>query len=403
MSSVRLALRRTVFLLTGGAVAIGLFILASSVYAPLQTSESGWTFLAFWVLMLIGAGLLPGVRELEVAGARDLLGVAPESVVVPHGGDGRHRWRTVLWALLHQVMGTLAGLALTIAALSIGVLVLYLRGRRSFTIPEVFSRTVPGGSAGALLVVGGVLVVVLMIVAVLLAGRAAAWSAPVLLGPTDADRLRIAEQRLLRGHEHLRLSQDLHDGVGHCLSAISLQAAAAERTSASGGDVAPALRTIRGLAADAVAELEHALTVLREEADGATRLDQQRDLRDLPELVAAYRSRGVTITGSWPTEAPDLPSIVGRIGHRVIAEGLANAAKHAPGSPVDLDVDVSERLVISVRNAMGCRTRATPTGHGLAGVREQVELVGGTLQAGPEDDGTWLLRAALPMGGRHER
>src|SRR5690606_17382378 len=72
-------------------------------------------------------------------------------------------------------------------------------------------------------------VLLLALVLVLAAGAGATWSAPLLLGPTGDDRLALAERRLAEEREYRRLSRDLHDGVGHSLSAISLQAAAARR------------------------------------------------------------------------------------------------------------------------------------------------------------------------------
>ncbi len=404
MTPLRVTLRRTVFLLAGGAVAIAFFILASSVYAPLQDAgESGRVFFALWICLVAAAGMLPGVRELEVAGARDLLRVPEGSVVVPTRAVWAHRWRTALWTLLHQLVGALVGLALTLTALALGGLCLYAAGRRTFAVPGAFSWTVPDGAGGAVSVLGGtVLLVAAALLLTALAGRGAAWAAPVLLGPTGTDRLRLAEERLARGQGHLRLSQDLHDGVGHSLSAISLQAVAAERAAARGQDVSAPLRTIHELAAGAVDELEHALTVLRDEADGRVRLAEQRDLRDLPELVADHRRRGMTLEGDWSVGSSP-PSVVGRIAHRVVAEGLANAAKHAPGSPVRLEVTHAEDLVVSVRNPVREGHRPGAAGHGLTGVREQVELVGGRLHVGPGTDGTWLLEARLPGGGRRGR
>lgn len=402
---MRASLRQVVFLLAGGAVAVALFVIATPLSAPLPggPAVNALLFLPIWLALSAALGLLPGVREIEVAGARDLLGVEDDAVVTPEPLRWGHRWRTALWVLCHQVVGLLTGIALTAAMLLLLLLVLLVGRRREISVAEL-SVDLPAGTSGIALGVGCLVAVVLLVATVVGCGRAAAWAAPLLLGPTGSDRLAIAEARLARGRAHLRLSQDLHDGVGHSLSAISLQAAAAERGLGPGdGPARAALSTIRGLAADAVGELEHVLSVLRDDADGHTRLEEQRDARDLPDLVAAHRDRGAMIDVMLPEEMPELPSVVGRTVHRITTEGLVNAEKHAPGHPVRVDLAVvGPEVVLTVTNSADHRPHDPRHGHGLTSLREQVELVGGTLHAGTHRDG-WVLEARLPAGVRRGR
>ena len=402
---MRAALRRGVFLLAGGAVAVALLLLATPLSALLPGGPvvNALLVLPVWLALAAALGLLPGVREIEVAGARDLLDVGEDEVVTPEPLRWEHRWRTALWVLCHQVVGLVTGLALTAAALLLLVSALVAGGRREVSVAEL-SVDLAGETSGTALAIGCVVTAGLVVAVAVGLGRAAAWSAPLLLGPTGGDRLAIAEARLARGRAHLRLSQDLHDGVGHSLSAISLQAAAAERgLAADAGPTREALGTIRSLAAEAVGELEQVLAILRDDADGHTRLEEHRDARDLPDVVAAHRQRGAEVDLVLPGEVPDLPAVVGRTVHRVTAEGLANAGKHAPGRPVRVELAVDDAdVVVTITNPTGQRGHDPRIGHGLTSLGEQVELVGGTLHAGSHR-GAWLLEARLPAGVRRGR
>ncbi len=409
--------RRTVFLLAGGAVAAAFLILASALIAPVDPGATLLVFVVLASLLMGGAGLLPGVREVQVAGAEALLGVPEGSVSSPEPMRWAHRWRTALWTLVHQVAGALTGLLLVATGLPVAALAVWVLGGDEIEVPgwSVGPPRSVGDWSLAVLVTVAVALVALAVITAL--GSAAAASAPALLGPLGQDRLQVIEQRLAREQEAVRLSRDLHDGVGHSLSAISLQAGAGRRVLAGHPDpaaLADTLRTIEDLAGRAVAELDHALSVLRGEAVPADAVRERRpvtgsrqgvggaDLTQLAHLVEEHRSRGLELAAELPpgSVSEQVPSVISRAAYRVVAEALANAAKHgAPGtvrvqvqcSPGDVAIDVVNRT----RRAPGAGTG----GRGLAGLREQVELLDGEMTVG-RDEGQWQLRVSLPTGGR---
>ena len=83
-------------------------------------------------------------------------------------------------------------------------------------------------------------------------------------------------------------------------------------------------------------------------------------------------------------------------------EGLTNALKHAPGSPVRVRLArAGSDVAIEVRNgpAVSAAFAAVAGGHGLVGLRERVSLFGGALDAGPTADGGFVLAATIPVAG----
>jgi signal transduction histidine kinase len=88
--------------------------------------------------------------------------------------------------------------------------------------------------------------------------------------------------------------------------------------------------------------------------------------------------------------------------YRVVQEALTNSLKHSAGGPTRLRVaDGDDGISIEVCSALGetpshSPARATGAGQGLIGMRERVEMFGGTLHAGPGPDGAFEIRALIP-------
>jgi signal transduction histidine kinase len=110
----------------------------------------------------------------------------------------------------------------------------------------------------------------------------------------------------------------------------------------------------------------------------------------------------VTVELSLPVTLDEVPSAVGLCAYRIVQESLSNASQHAPGTPVTVSVDRDpEAVVLQVANGPGVPSVPARgnrgTGHGLAGMRERVALLGGSLSAGPTPDGRFLVSAVLPL------
>ncbi|MER6395931.1 MULTISPECIES: histidine kinase [unclassified Kitasatospora] len=219
----------------------------------------------------------------------------------------------------------------------------------------------------------------------------------------ELTRGRARENRLLAERvlvsERARLAREMHDVVSHQVSLISIQAGALQVSTADPAAAATA-RTIRELSVRTLEELRQMVGVLR--AAGSrpdTPLAPQPRLADLPRLIE--ESGLAAVAELSPGDHP-WPEAVERAAYRTVQEALTNITKYAPQATVHVYVRAAgRRLRVEVRNdAPPVRPAETLPGggHGLVGLRERAQLLGGTLTAGTTPDGGFAVRADLPAG-----
>ncbi|HEY6789949.1 MAG TPA: histidine kinase [Trebonia sp.] len=215
----------------------------------------------------------------------------------------------------------------------------------------------------------------------------------------DAERARRAALE-----ERTRIARELHDVVAHHLSLIAIKAESAPYR--LGELVAPVnaeFSSLSEVAREALTEMRRLLGVLRE--DEPTTLAPQPQLTDLPTLVGTARQAGVDVELSVAAKLGSVPPGIGICAYRIVQESLSNASQHAPGAVVMVSVDQSARAVrLRVANGPSAaairseRARERRPGHGLIGMRERVELLGGSLSAGPTSAGGFTVSVVLPLG-----
>jgi signal transduction histidine kinase len=130
----------------------------------------------------------------------------------------------------------------------------------------------------------------------------------------------------------------------------------------------------------------------------------QPGLEDLPGLIGTARQAGMTVELSAPAALDQVPPGVGLCAYRIAQEALSNAGRHAAGAPVAVSVDHdADTVTLQVTNGPGIpagqRVNGHGPGHGLTGMRERAELLGGSLSAGPAPGGGFVVSAVLPLGG----
>ncbi|WP_433275763.1 sensor histidine kinase [Pseudonocardia xinjiangensis] len=389
--------RRAVYLLIGAAFCLAVAIIVWT-FSP-ALAGPGVPMPAVVVglgsVPVLTIGLLPGIRDLQVEAARSLLRV-DTGLVRPQQLRWEHRWRTAVYTAAHQILGFATGLWVVLAVWVLGALaVVIVRGGQAEFIVRLARPSTPLGwaltAAGAVGVVAGTVGLVLG------AGAVMARAASRLLGPTSTDRLAEVTARLHQETEYRRLSRDLHDGVGHALSGISLHATAGARLLRRDPDVAAeSFTTIEALAGRALGELDQVLALLR---DDEPLRQPEPGLDQLETLVDEHRKLGLDVT----FEVAELPvgPLLSTTAYRVCSEALHNAAKHGGPGPVTLRVGPEgDHLVITATNPAGTDAPSRRRGRGLVGLDERVALLGGRFEAGAEN-AQWRLSAHLPWAVGH--
>lgn len=367
----------------------------STVQAVRRATErrSGVILDAVFVVLSFADGLLtlPDPTTAEVAVA----------LLTPVLLFGRRRFPVLVFVL--TLPGLAMGVTLLAAVFSLGTVAFVVRSR------------VAVGCCGAGMFVASMAWVTTdssfeSVVAITLAAGAYA-SAPVALGQLiraqrdlkqqlselhqARERDRTAQAELVLSTERARLAREMHDVVSHQVSLIAVQVGAL-MVSNDDPAVKAASRTIRSLAVRTLEELRQMVSVLRASGGEADGIDPQPAISDLSAL-AAESELDVELTVHVES---DVPSSVQRAVYRIVQEGLTNVRKHAPGSKVDVTVkEVDESVTVQVVNtAPTLPPLAFPSSrHGLVGLAERAELLGGHVSAAATVHGGFTLRVVLPI------
>ncbi|NHC43796.1 sensor histidine kinase [Motilibacter aurantiacus] len=214
-----------------------------------------------------------------------------------------------------------------------------------------------------------------------------------------AEQTREQEAQRRVAEERLRIARELHDVVAHHVSVVNVQSGVALHLLDSDPEQArDAVTHVRRASGQVLDEMAHLLGVLRTNEDGAPVAPAPRFER-VGELVESMGRAGLRVSCEVVGAARPLPPLLDLTAYRIVQEALTNASKHGSGS-AELEIrykaDVLVLLVTSPLRADGSVGTGGRAGHGLVGMRERVDALGGGLTAGPRGS-RWLLRAELPL------
>ncbi len=200
------------------------------------------------------------------------------------------------------------------------------------------------------------------------------------------------DRDLAVARERTRIARDLHDSAGHAINVILVQAGAARLLSERDPAAASrALETIEDVARETIDEIDRMVGVLRDDDTPAA----PRGLAALDALAERHRAGGLDVTVTVRGDARPLPAATDQAAYGILREALTNAARHGAGT-VAVEVEHGPSGVcIRVSNPISPDRPPGAERHGIAGMRERAELVGGRLMAGA-DGGEFRVRAELP-------
>jgi signal transduction histidine kinase len=216
----------------------------------------------------------------------------------------------------------------------------------------------------------------------------------------DAERAAERERRLAIAEERARIARDLHDSAGHAINVIAVRAGAARmRHDQDPERSRAALAAIEELARHTVGEIDQIVGTLRDRGSESGDTSVPPGLASLRTLVAHHAAGGLDVTVAIAGSVQPLGAPVDLAAYRILQEALTNAARHGTGAAqVELAYG-EEALRLTITNPAPDDVQGrTNGGHGLIGMGERANLLGGRLEA-DRGGGTFRLLAHLPYGG----
>ncbi|WP_405089558.1 histidine kinase [Micromonospora sp. NBC_01392] len=226
-------------------------------------------------------------------------------------------------------------------------------------------------------------------------------------------RRRESESRAARADERAAIARELHDVIAHHVASMVLRVGVARHVLPDlDPRVGPVFDDVHRTGTAALTDLRRLVAVLRDpdgvRGDAAlTAIEPAALPAALGVAVDRARQAGVTVEADVDPVIGTVDAVRGQAVLRLTQEALTNVAKHAGAT-------ARARLTVSVvdgavhwavsDDGRGAAPAVVPVGggHGIVGMRERVEVLGGRLEAGPTGDG-WRVRTVLPPGGAPDR
>ncbi|SEH01129.1 Signal transduction histidine kinase [Nonomuraea solani] len=209
------------------------------------------------------------------------------------------------------------------------------------------------------------------------------------------ERLRETDGRARAAEERLRAAREVHDIVAHTLAVVGVQLNVASDTLKEAPDeAAAALRVAKDVRNRAMADLTSLIGVLRDSTA------PQPDLAALGTLIEDARAAGLQVTLDQRGDPATIPAAQAVAVYRIVQEALTNTLKHAGAAKAEVTIERRpSSITVEVEDdGRGCAE--ITESHGLAGMRERVNALGGTLTVDSKPGG-FSIRADLPVAGSH--
>ncbi|WP_247673488.1 sensor histidine kinase [Micromonospora sp. C51] len=200
-----------------------------------------------------------------------------------------------------------------------------------------------------------------------------------------------------RAEERVRIARELHDVVSHTLAVVGVHLnVALDAVDSAPGEARDALRLAQAVRGRAMADLGALVAVLRDETAPAVE-SPVPGLDGVADLVEQVRAVGLGVTLHENGDRSAVPTPVAQAVYRVLQEALTNVVRHAHAARVVVTLRYEPtRVAVHVQDD-GTTTPEITGGHGIDGMRDRVQALGGTMTVGPADGGGFLVSAVLPV------
>lgn len=384
------------------------------LYSRLTISMLPWVFTLSWQLLAVKTDVRHAPLPLALGAALSLLSLAQcllsNRNVKPsydhyHGTSVFPRRRMVaplvLLLLSMGLLATLAGvdgvgsvgllLMVTNAPMALVITYVLLVPVRTFLIQSLALIAVTTGVLAALGVRGGALAAVAPATAfgcvlVLISVRPSVWSLSVMW---QAEEARDLQARLAVAEERLRFGRDLHDVMGRNLAVIALKSELAVELAQRG----------KPQAVDQMVEVQRIARASQQEVRDVVRGYREAELStELAGARSVLRAAGIEceVTGGGGKLPAPVQSALGW----VVREAATNVLRHGDPRRCTIRLTTSaDEATLDVENDGAPATGTGENGSGLAGLRERLGALGGSLDAGTSGNGLFRLTARIPLPG----
>jgi len=230
--------------------------------------------------------------------------------------------------------------------------------------------------------------------AIMIAGEVVRYHSQLL----HQARARVVEAELTReeaagrraAEERVRIARELHDSLTHSISVINVQSSVALHVLPQRpAEAEEAVQHIRSASQDAMRELRSTLRTLR-----ISDTEANPSLSGLPNLVQRIGNLGMTVTLSGEPVA--VHADTDAAAYRIVQEALTNAVRHSSAKRVFVALIPETTSLTIVVGDDGVGADDVIEGHGLTGMRERADALGGSVRLGRSEAGGFEVRVVLP-------
>lgn len=211
-------------------------------------------------------------------------------------------------------------------------------------------------------------------------------------------RAQEAESSRRLEEERVAIAREVHDITAHSISAVSVQAALAERLIGSDPEGArAAIVHIREVSKTALEELREVVSVLR--SGDAANTQPLQGIAEMPELVGYLEQAGISCKyHEHIADDAHVPAYVGTALYSIAREAVTNVVRHSGASKAKLDLGVDDGLAeVSVTDDGRGVGEGPWSGHGIEGMRERAKALGGTFDIRRLPEGGTIVVARIPV------